>query len=849
MGDENLDNFEELAYDDDNIEIYDSRCESELGSDGESERFESEKQKVPSKIARARRVPMTPIQEKEERSVIRSPLKQIQSTPKSINISKTRRNLTGEFGKLNENEKEFKNRRDDRGNQQISEISSQIDRELNENTDIVPGNDERLYYEADQAQIATARQGVQTMDEEIRKYQDRFGNLISETQDDAPSKAVRFDVPRTESTDSLITSQKEDERDMNPPSVIEKPKENIAEPLPNFRKPSGILKSISEIVPSTSGMTSIIHTPEWQRRQKILDERYQRMCQQQIQPLSLTHRPSPRTSLPAETTTPKRPIGLRTLNPIVDLRKELGQQKELKDGSIEQKLDNEHKNGLGHENNQPNRQSSFRNYSNPQKNLTNSRGNRLTAENLAKHQASFQQQSQSSDSSRAEKDSAHFGRDSARFGRDSALSTRDSAYFFTEDLLKPRRKFTEKTDQTQTERTSRSPISQSDTMRTAISRAADSSFPSRAPSAMSQMNQTITMCELSASSGQLAFGFVDVKVDKILPLTLTNNGNESANFTLRIKYPSDYKGGQVFNIVHVTSTTLRGHGGQATFSVGFHPLAQASYTAELIVKRTNCGESEFRFPIFGYGGRCHVEAYAALGERLMAGLEGLRVVNVDSRQSTYHFSLRNDGVRSAFCAIFALNENNEILNDGPVKVTPQRTIIQKSQMLNCKVELATDSLRRSHSAQSLSSTKTVNDGILKLLVYYGEERQRLRFKQYLAQHRKRYICYKVDFAVQFEGESARPMKMVYRADVEAFKDCIRTLRIEFNDPRRVTQRPVSRAGTSMSMCSTIADETLLQRTYALPVQGSPFRTPRAQPERDSILADNTVIPTVQRAIR
>ncbi|CAD5205876.1 unnamed protein product [Bursaphelenchus okinawaensis] len=374
-------------------------------------------------------------------------------------------------------------------------------------------------------------------------------------------------------------------------------------------------------------------------------------------------------------------------------------------------------------------------------------------------------------------------------------------------------RYIEKTEDTQSQKSAKTSSSGRSapntmcTMRTAIE-TADNSFQSRAPSTMSQVS-----AEITANTQQLAFGFVDVDQEKVLEVALTNRSFRTLEFKVSIKYPTDYKLGWVFKVLSLSTTSIE-PGGTTKFSVLFKPRNVAVYNAEIIVTGTNLCETVYKIPCYGYGGRAMLEALTSAGERLLAGPEGLRVLTIDSRANSFTFALKNTGERTAFCAIMPKNEHDDFCEPNHVVITPQRVIIQKNKMQVFTVKLTAD-LRRSVSAQSLSSVRTVSDGALKLWVYYGEERQRMRLRKYVRQQKRGYTCFKMNFAVDFEGQYDREIKLVHRADLEAFRNCIRTFQIQFSDPRRTVQKALmnSRPGTAMTFDNTL-EQSVQSTTFA-----------------------------------
>lgn len=91
--------------------------------------------------------------------------------------------------------------------------------------------------------------------------------------------------------------------------------------------------------------------------------------------------------------------------------------------------------------------------------------------------------------------------------------------------------------------------------------------------------------------------------------------------------------------------SLEPGGGQSIISILFRPLELKTYTATLLVERTNLCQSTFQFPIYGYGGRANLTAFTAAGLPLEEGHGNLRVMRVDSKADDFKFFMRNVGNR------------------------------------------------------------------------------------------------------------------------------------------------------------------------------------------------------------
>ncbi|KAI6189240.1 hypothetical protein M3Y98_00444700 [Aphelenchoides besseyi] len=376
---------------------------------------------------------------------------------------------------------------------------------------------------------------------------------------------------------------------------------------------------------------------------------------------------------------------------------------------------------------------------------------------------------------------------------------------------------------------SKRPIHDSSTSksRSSKSRTLSSHSSICAPSETTKRNSSDIALDITPSV--LAFGFVDMKKSHCTQLTIRNSSDRSICFEPSIL--SDEKENTVFEVKSLSSFTVEANN---TFhlDVYFSPKSYGSFNAQLRLTTIGLDSTIYRVGMFGFGARAQLSFCQHISQRtepIEFGTDGIGLCWIDRNQTSARLVLRNISQRSAFAYLHLTDGLNQPVSEHHATVFPERMILlnNESKIVDFKFPHGISALlHESRSVSRLStvsgqSTRTVaNEQLVRLHVYWGEERQRQRLKIFFQENEnERRTFHGIDFATtEFAGENGDlAAKLTGSYDVQIFTQGLRRTTIQFYDNH---VRPMStyasrtnlyeKDGTLARSMNTFCDNTHLQ---------------------------------------
>lgn len=210
---------------------------------------------------------------------------------------------------------------------------------------------------------------------------------------------------------------------------------------------------------------------------------------------------------------------------------------------------------------------------------------------------------------------------------------------------------------------------------------------------------------------KLHFGFVSFGNEKREDLKIQNISNDNVWVEI-VSVDSN-----VFSLKEERSLYLNPKtSGALTFS--YRPLKTKTFDQckiILLVKRDylKLGPSKFNVTLLGFSGRSEVSPLD-----LPIGKHTIYELICKRNKSKVEFTINNTGVRSAFVRILLVDNNSKISRSSDLRVFPDEFLVEPSSTNIVKITV------------SIFSYSIFNQGVM-LALYSGEEKQRLRCKEYL----------------------------------------------------------------------------------------------------------------------
>ncbi|KAI6172716.1 hypothetical protein M3Y98_01004300 [Aphelenchoides besseyi] len=292
------------------------------------------------------------------------------------------------------------------------------------------------------------------------------------------------------------------------------------------------------------------------------------------------------------------------------------------------------------------------------------------------------------------------------------------------------------------------------------------------PSRTNDDNKRDVENSLQIRPSVLAFGFVDVKKTHCIQLTIRNSSDRSICFEPSIL--SDEKENVVFEVKSLSSITVEANN---TFylDVHFTPKSYGSFNAQLRLTTIGLDMKVHRIGMFGFGARAQLlfcQYASQRTEPIEFGTDGMGVCWIDRNQTRARLVLRNNSQRSAFVYLYLTDGLNQPIVD-----------LKFPHGMNALLH-ETRSVSRLSTVSGQLTRTVANEQLVRLHVYWGEERQRQRLKIFFQENEnERRTFHGIDFTTtEFSGENgdlAAKLTGIY--DVQLFVQGLRRTTIQFYD--------------------------------------------------------------------
>uniref|UniRef100_A0A915DJR5 Cep192-like domain-containing protein n=1 Tax=Ditylenchus dipsaci TaxID=166011 RepID=A0A915DJR5_9BILA len=266
-----------------------------------------------------------------------------------------------------------------------------------------------------------------------------------------------------------------------------------------------------------------------------------------------------------------------------------------------------------------------------------------------------------------------------------------------------------------------------------------------------------------------------------------------------------------FKIDSVSSLVVRPDE-ELVISIRYTPIELDQNSNVLFIERINGDYQKYSFKLLGYGGKAIVHLTRSLYDNGTAQdtPSGVIVLTPDffppfpsSVVPRCNFELVNDGDRSAFISIQAVDRQGQLLPCTFVSIQPSRFVLAGKKNLVQKISVKIDEKynenARRESGVSLASAIPLVDGCgVRLVVIWGEELQRTRFKNWQGMRNDVFMVQGQNFGEVFAGEDRSADKTTipfidrpFDHEGDEFKDSVRMIKMNVIDNRAIRLFPAA----------------------------------------------------------
>ncbi|KAI1707532.1 spindle-defective protein 2 [Ditylenchus destructor] len=316
----------------------------------------------------------------------------------------------------------------------------------------------------------------------------------------------------------------------------------------------------------------------------------------------------------------------------------------------------------------------------------------------------------------------------------------------------------------------------------------------RRPTSAATSNNTIartfrSIFGVSRNSSSIYFGFVALGDSVTVQHKLSNHSGEQ----LRLKF-SLQSDNNIFKIVNHPPLIIQPNTDFA-ISLQYTPSKGGQDINLLRIERINGDYKKFSIKLLGYGGVSLVKLAPKLFESGIAENTpgGYTVLMPDffppppSNMTKCSFDLVNNGNRSAFVVIQAVNVNEEPLPPSHIVIKPAMFVmtgkhagVNNIQKVTIKIN---DDLLNENTRREIPSTiPLVDECGFRLRIMWGEEAQRARLKRWLALRESPFFIHGQNFGEMFEYELVKQlevdlMDVPLDCEGDVFRNCLRIIKI------------------------------------------------------------------------
>ncbi|KAI1730949.1 rasGEF domain-containing protein [Ditylenchus destructor] len=302
---------------------------------------------------------------------------------------------------------------------------------------------------------------------------------------------------------------------------------------------------------------------------------------------------------------------------------------------------------------------------------------------------------------------------------------------------------------------------------------------------------------VSRNSSSLYFGFVALGDSLTMQHKLTNHSGEQ----LRLKYSLNSDNNS-FQIVNNPPLIIQPNTDFA-ISLQYTPFTGGQDMNLLIIERINGDYMKFSIKLLGYGGVSLVKLAPKLFESGIAEDTpgGYTILMPDffppppSNTIKCSFDLVNNGNRSAFVVIQAVNGSEEPLTSSHISIKPNTFVmtgkhagVNNVQKVTIKIydNALNENVRRESAIPS--TIPLVDKCGFRLRIMWGEEAQRIRLKRWLARRESAFLIHGKNFGEMFEHELGKQlesdlMDLPLDCEGDVFRNCLRVIKINVIDRR------------------------------------------------------------------
>ncbi|KJH53505.1 hypothetical protein DICVIV_00248 [Dictyocaulus viviparus] len=333
---------------------------------------------------------------------------------------------------------------------------------------------------------------------------------------------------------------------------------------------------------------------------------------------------------------------------------------------------------------------------------------------------------------------------------------------------------------------------------------------------------------------EVAFGFVAIGDTAVSNVDVTNRTDNSLRIRAKLSHtgpPFALLDSQILLLDPRRTVSLR---------IEFSPTQNARFCTNLLIAVEGGGgpQMNYRMPIRGLGGTAIVTVKAR--DDLRLSRNGTYILQ-SCYESTFSFALTNSGNRRAFSRIIVLYMTESgALEPVPVEIRPAPGIVidrakgrflpllyNVSIRLQCSLPNSDWKSSQSSLVSTASTTQQRAVSKLQVLVYWGEERTRLRLRCFEKLRGISHLCDGIHFTDAFVGEdlSFCPPEdhPISKEDMRLFDQTLRMCTI-YVCSTRIRPRPSLISNTSSFDRSLQPEDTFREKsTYKVAVADQTLR--------------------------